>query len=121
MISPIVFYLFRYYEESVSKSETDKERDERLERENFCQELFFSFISPELENARPDDSLRRPDSDKPEHRESADSIRRNLETLDLGAAPRTSEDAPCGDATGQAAAGSSKGIVVSKECDGCWL
>ncbi len=106
----------------MSKSDTDKERNERLERENFCQELFFSFISPQLENSKPDTKLKPPNSDQIGSSDSADSVQRSIETLNLGAIQNsTEEDVPCSGSADHAATGTSKGIVVSKECNGCWL
>lgn len=114
------FLLPRYCEEIISKSMTDKEKEERSARENFCQELFFSFIFPELESANAKRELEKPECDESAGIDPLESIRSNLETFDFAALQSARKDTPCEESTDHgAASGSAKGIVVSKACNGC--
>lgn len=109
----------RFYEESKSKTESETEKEQRGVREQFCREVFFSFISPELENVKPDTKLKETATDEAEPERSVRSIQSSLETLQLDA-PRAAADNPCGGGdTAQAASASTNDIVVSKGRNGC--
>jgi len=115
------FLLPRYYEESRTKSETEKEKEERKEREQFCSELFFSFISPELESTLPGNEVANTLSS-----ESESSVRMAESAERTTMLPQSdSSQIPPVDGVGgetlsaQAASSSASNIVVSKGLSGC--
>ncbi|XP_065071908.1 E3 ubiquitin-protein ligase KCMF1-like [Rhopilema esculentum] len=111
------FLLPTYYTETKQKSETEKEAEKRDFRELFCRELFFSFISPELQNDLPDSGVKTKQSDQSESEQSVASTQQNFETLQLSESP--AEDEPRGESqAAQAESSSADDIVVSKGRNG---
>lgn len=114
------FAFRRYYEESRKKSESEKEKEERREREQFCSELFFSFISPELESTLPGNQATNTLSS-----EIADSVRladgagRIVELSQSDSSQPALVGGSCDEnSSAQAASCSTSNIVVSKGRNG---
>eukprot|EP00794_Sanderia_malayensis_P005391 gene5391-6064_t len=79
------FLLPKYYEECVSVSDSDKQQDAQLERESFCQELFFSLVSPEPEASKSDTNVQQQNADHGTASSGSapsDDTRNSLKTFD---------------------------------------
>ena len=110
----------RYYEESRKKCESEKEKVERREREQFCSELFFSFISPELESTLPGSQTTSTlSSETDEGIRLEDGAERIVEITQSDSSQSTLVGDLCGEnSSAQAASSSTSNIVVSKGRNG---
>ena len=116
-----VYFFRRYYEESRKKSETEKEKEERKEREQFCSELFFSFISPELESTLPGNEVANTISSESESSvRVTESAERTAMLPQSDSSQMTPVDGVGGETpSAQATSSSASNIVVSKGLSSC--
>ena len=120
------FFVFnnRYFEGLASKSESEEEKKERINREKFTQELFFSLMSPVLEKADTNSESQQSEAQakssssgtKDKSGDLVKDVQRKFDELDFHCDKSAGGESSQEQCSGYAAAAESANVVVTKVC-----